>query len=63
MDKEKIKRIVGKVCRIALFALVALFALALIVSTVINLGWIAVALWGGIILFILLLIGALAWDN
>ena len=58
---NKAQKIIGKVSRIILFNLLAWMAMVVIIGSILNLGWNAVYLWGGIVLWTLLVYTALAW--
>ena len=61
--EEKIKRIIGKICREILYVILGLIVLSLIVISGIHFGWLALCLWGGLALVAFIIHAGIIWAD
>ena len=59
----KIKEIIGEISKTILCLLIGLVATILVYGSILHLGWKAIYLWGGIVLWTFLVYAALAWTR
>ena len=57
----KTKKIIGEISKTILCLLIGLVATILVYGSILHLGWKAIYLWGGIVLWTFLIYTALAW--